>query len=167
MTPDATPPASSPAAKYDITIDTSETPELSEWAEKELRPVVEAWYPKIVEMLPSDGFEAPRKLSITFRKDKEGVADTGGTRINCAANWFRHNLKGEAKGAVVHEIVHVVQQYGRAGPATANAPTPAGWWKGWPTTSAGTSTSRSRTGPTSATRRASNTTTPTARPPTS
>jgi hypothetical protein len=103
------------APKYEITIDTSETPDLTDWAQKELRPVCEAWYPKIVEMLPIDGFEAPKKFSITFHKDKQGVADTGGTRINCAADWFRKNLKGEAKGAVVHEMVHVVQQYGYAG----------------------------------------------------
>ena len=27
---------------------------------------------------------------------------------------MRQNLEGEAKGAIVHELVHVVQQYGRA-----------------------------------------------------
>jgi hypothetical protein len=43
-----------------------------------------------------------------------GVAATGGTRIACAGQWFRRNLEGEAVGAVVHELVHVVQQYGRA-----------------------------------------------------
>jgi hypothetical protein len=65
-------------------------------------------------MLPSEGFEAPKKFSILFRKNKDGVAATGGTRVECAAKWFRNNLKGEAVGAVVHELVHVVQQYGHA-----------------------------------------------------
>jgi hypothetical protein len=102
------------ASKYEITIDTSEVPELSEWAEKTLRPACEEWYPKIVEMLPSDNYTAPQRFSITFRKDKKGVADTGGTRINCAADWYKKNLKGEAVGSVVHEMVHVDQQYGRA-----------------------------------------------------
>lgn len=103
-----------PGAKYQITIDTTETPELTEWVETNLRPVIEAWYPQIIQMLPSDGYTAPNSFSITFRKDKQGVADTGGTRINVAAKWFERSLRGEARGAIVHEMVHVVQQYGRA-----------------------------------------------------
>jgi hypothetical protein len=67
-----------------------------------------------VDTLPSEGYTAPKRLSVTFRKDKGGVADTGGTRINCAGKWFKANLDGEAVGAVVHEMVHVVQRYGRA-----------------------------------------------------
>jgi hypothetical protein len=41
------------------------------------------------------------------------VAYTAGTRVVCAGPWFKQNLDGEAVGAVVHELVHVVQQYGR------------------------------------------------------
>ena len=48
-------------------------------AELESRRIKE-WYPKLVKMLPSDGFEAPKKLSIRFVANKQGVADTGGTR---------------------------------------------------------------------------------------
>jgi hypothetical protein len=102
---DATP---GPAAKtYEITIDTSETPELKDWAEK-LRPVVEQWYPTIVEYLPSEGYTAPRQLSITF-KNMDGVAYTRGTRIVCAAAWFKAHP--DDQGAVIHELAHVVQQY--------------------------------------------------------
>jgi len=97
---------------YRIAIDVSGTPDLEEWARADLAPVVDAWYPKIVDLLPSEGFEAPRELDITFLPDMRGVAATSGTRVRCAAAWFRSNLKGEAKGAVVHELVHVVQQYG-------------------------------------------------------
>jgi hypothetical protein len=113
--------------KYQISIDTSETPDLTEWAEKELAPVVREWYPKLVRMLPSEGFEAPAKLSIVFSKDMQGVAATSGTRIRCAASWIRRNLAGEAKGAIVHEMVHVVQQYGRGRRANPNAIRAPGW----------------------------------------
>jgi hypothetical protein len=102
-------PASS--SEYEIIIDYSEMPELKDWVEGKLRPTLEKWYPIIVQSLPSEGFTAPKQLSVTFRKDKRGVADTGGTRINCAGNWFKQNLDGEAVGAVVHELVHVTQQY--------------------------------------------------------
>ena len=130
---DATEKPSGPAvqevemAGYKATIDTSETPDLTEWATREIAPMVKEWYPKIVDMLPSEGYEAPKTFSITFRADKKGVADTGGTRINCAAGWFRANLKGEAVGAVFHEMVHVVQQYGRARRNNPNATRTPGW----------------------------------------
>jgi hypothetical protein len=112
---------------YQITIDTSETPDLTEWAHKELTPVVQEWYPRLVRMLPSEGYEAPGKVAITFSADMQGVAATGGTRVRCAAGWFRQNLQGEAKGAVVHELAHVVQNYGRARRMNPNATRTPGW----------------------------------------
>jgi hypothetical protein len=99
--------------KYEFTIDTSETPELRAWAD-ELRPIVERWYPMLVEYLPSEGYVAPRQFSITF-KNMDGVAYTAGTRIVCAAAWFKAHP--DDQGAVVHELAHVVQQYhGRGNP---------------------------------------------------
>jgi hypothetical protein len=77
-------------------------------------------------MLPSQGYEAPRRLRILFRRDMQGVASTGGTTIRCGAAWFRRNLQGEARGAVLHEIVHVVQQYDRTRPQQG-ATRPPGW----------------------------------------
>lgn len=110
--PAATAPATAPAG-YVIDIDTSETPELNEWAETKLRPVLEAWYPIIVKTFPSEGYTAPKKMTVVFRAKMDGVANTSrGTLITCAAPWFSKNLEGEAVGAVVHELVHVVQQYG-------------------------------------------------------
>src|SRR5262249_13093943 len=106
---------------YEATLDTSETPELTDWAHRRLVPMVHEWYPKIVEMLPSEGYEAPKSFGIAFIKDMRGVANTGGTRIRCAGNWFKNNLEGEAVGAVFHEMVHVVQQYGRARRTNPNA----------------------------------------------
>jgi len=113
--------------KYQVTIDTTETPDLTEWVTRDLVPVVEEWYPKIVDLLPSDGYEAPRRFSITFSEEMRGVAATGGTRIRCAAAWFRRELDGEAKGAIVHEMVHVVQRYGRARRAEGRTSRPPGW----------------------------------------
>jgi hypothetical protein len=113
--------------RYQIVIDTTETPDLADWATKELAPVVQEWYPKLVKMLPSEGYEAPTRVSITFSADMQGVAATGGTRVRCAATWFRQNLKGEAKGAVVHELVHVVQNYGIARRNNPNATRTPGW----------------------------------------
>ena len=84
-----------------ITIDYSEMPELKDWVEGKLRPTLEKWYPLIVEMLPSDGYTAPRRLSVTLKKDARGVAYTAGTRVVCAGDWYKKNLDGEAVGATV------------------------------------------------------------------
>jgi hypothetical protein len=102
--------------QYEISFDLTEAPELKPWVNEKLKPACAEWYPKIVGMLPSDGFEAPRGFRIEFQKDGRGVAYTAGDRVVCAVPWFKNNLDGEAAGAVVHELVHVVQQYrGRRG----------------------------------------------------
>ena len=102
------------ADKYEIAFDLSQAPELKEWADARLKPVCAKWYPIIVEMLPSEGYTAPARFTIVFHKDMRGVANASGRRINCAVPWFKNNLEGEAVGAVVHEMVHIVQQYRRA-----------------------------------------------------
>jgi hypothetical protein len=98
---------------YAIEFHVSEVPELKPWVDETLKPVCAEWYPKIVAMLPSEGYEAPKRFKISFRSDMQGVAHCAGTNIECAGRWFTANLDGEAAGAVVHEMVHVVQQYGR------------------------------------------------------
>src|SRR5687768_7275218 len=105
------------AGGYEVVFDTSQVPELKEWVDKKLKPVCAEWYPKIVEMLPSDGYEAPKRFSITFDARDQGVASAGGTRIRCNGPWMLKQRDREALGAIVHEMVHVVQQYGgrRAG----------------------------------------------------
>lgn len=101
--------------RFHFTFESTLAPDLTEWTDKELVPVVREWYPKLVEMLPGEGFQAPTNVTIVFKDNMGGTpAAAGGNRISCNIGWFRRNLKGEARGSVVHEMVHVVQQYGRA-----------------------------------------------------
>jgi hypothetical protein len=102
------------SAPYKITIDYTDAPELKDWVEKKLQPTVDTWYPKIIKELPSDNYKPPKKVSIAITDSYRGVAATGGTHVACSASWFKANYNGEGPGAVVHELVHVVQQYGRA-----------------------------------------------------
>ncbi|MDB6124634.1 MAG: hypothetical protein JWQ71_3627 [Pedosphaera sp.] len=112
--------------KCEISIDTSGAPDLKEWAEKQLAPVLAEWYPKIVAMLPSEGYTAPSKFSISIRPGK-GVAATGGTRVTANSDWLKNEFKGEAIGSLLHEEVHVIQQYGYA-PRKIPGPTrPPAW----------------------------------------
>lgn len=114
--------------KNHFTIDATAAADLMEWADQELRPVVQAWYPKLVAMLPSDGFEPATNITLRFRNDMGGTpASAGGGRINMNSNWFRKELKREARGSVVHEMAHVVQDYGRARRTNPNATRTPGW----------------------------------------
>jgi hypothetical protein len=130
-------PATAPAAytthssdgSCEITIDTSAAPELKQWAEEKLAPVLAEWYPRIVAMLPSDGFTAPARFSVTIRPG-DGVAATGGTRVTANSRWLRNQngeMNAEAVGAILHEEVHVIQQYGRARRNNPNATRSPGW----------------------------------------
>ena len=102
------------SAPYRITIDYTDVPELKDWVEKKLQPAVDLWYPKIVNALPSESYTAPALVTIAISDDYHGVAATGGTNVVCGADWFKKNYDGEGAGAVIHELVHVVQQYGHA-----------------------------------------------------
>jgi hypothetical protein len=114
--------------KFRYIIDSTKAPALTEWTEKELLPVIKEWYPKLVEMLPSDGYRAPDVVNFEFRDDMGGTpAYAAGNRIALSATWFPGQLKREAKGCVVHEMGHVVQNYWRARQTNRRpAPTP-GW----------------------------------------
>lgn len=101
--------------KATIAINTSAAPELTGWATNKLAPVLAEWYPKIVALLPSPGFTAPTHFTITV-KDMGGVAYTTGTHVSVSRKWIQDEMNREAVGSLVHEAVHVVQQYnfGRA-----------------------------------------------------
>lgn len=114
--------------KFHFTIDATLAPDLADWSEEELRPLVRQWYPRLVEMLPSEGYQAPKDITIRFRTDAGDIpAYAGGSIVNLNAGWFRGELNREALGAVVHEMVHLVQNYGLASRTNPN-PTPVPDW---------------------------------------
>ena len=108
-----------------ISITTSNAPQLTEWAEKNLAPVLAQWYPKLTALLPSDGYNAPTNFSVNIRPGN-GVAATGRNRITANATWLERELNGQALGALLHEEVHVVQQY-RGGRGNPDYKRPPGW----------------------------------------
>jgi len=113
--------------KLSYSIDSTMAPALTEWSEKELLPVIEEWYPRLVALLPSEDFHAATALKFEFRTDMGGVpAYTAGNKISLNTPWIAGQLKGEAKGCVIHEMVHVVQGYGK-GPRNAKPAFAPGW----------------------------------------
>jgi hypothetical protein len=113
-------PAST-AAAYDITVDTSDVPEMADFGRR-VKKVADEWYPRLIPMLPSEGFVAPTKVTITIRKDYKGVAAAGGNRIVASQKYFASHP--DDLGAFVHELVHVVQSYRRTAPGGTRPP---GW----------------------------------------
>ena len=98
-------------ARCTIHFDTTQAPELKDWAHHELAPVLAAWYPRIVALLPSDGFTAPAEYTVTLRP-MDGVAYTTDRNVYASAGWLKSELGREAVGSLIHESVHVVQQLG-------------------------------------------------------
>jgi len=79
-------------------------------------------------MLPSEGFKAHRTVVMEFRDDMGGTpAYAAGNKLSMSAPWFRTQLKGEARGSVIHELTHIVQNYWWAREKNPHpSPTP-GW----------------------------------------
>ena len=109
-------PARPGDVSVEIVIDSSKVPELADWCEKDLRPALVKWWPLIVADLPSNGFTPPAKFTVVIDPSYNGVAATGGTRVVVSPAWIKGQMVrlpwNEAVGSVIHEEVHVVQQYG-------------------------------------------------------
>ena len=109
-----------------ISIDTSEAPELKDWAQKALAPLLAEWYPKIVALLPSEGYKAPTSFNVRIAPG-DGVAATGRGGITANSTWLKRELNGEALGALLHEEVHVIQQYRGGRRSDPDYKRPPGW----------------------------------------
>ena len=93
-------------------VDYTAAPELEDWVNKELLAVCKAWYPKLRTMLAAQGFTPASLVTFRLRTDMDGPASAGGGNINLNAQWVARAPK-EAVGAAVHELVHIVQAYGK------------------------------------------------------
>jgi hypothetical protein len=96
-----------------VQLDVSEVPELQAWGET-ARDLLVRWHPRIVNLLPSEGFVAPRRIELTLRKSDQGVGGTSGQRIVVSSHWIEKHP--EDLGLVIHELVHVVQGYPKPHP---------------------------------------------------
>ena len=118
-----------PDKKYSFVVDATDAPHYENWVKTELSPVILEWYPKIVDLLPGDGYEAPTTVTLQFKNDlPDGVpAYATGSFVTMNAPWFKNQLGKEAKGCVVHELVHVVQNYWLAPRLNPNPKRTPGW----------------------------------------
>ncbi len=106
---------------YRFRIDASEVPEEAEWAERSLKPALEAMAPSVVRLLDGPGakWEGGETTIVLTRKDGAAWTSAGGGKIWLCAGFVK-SLRHEAVGACIHEFGHLVQDYrsleGRAKP---------------------------------------------------
>lgn len=98
--------------KYPVefVLDVADAPEMKEWVEK-VAGICERQYPMICEELRSEGFKPATVITMSFKNSYNGVAATSGDRVTGSVKWFKDHP--DDMGAMVHETVHVVQQYHR------------------------------------------------------
>ncbi|WP_052574134.1 basic secretory protein-like protein [Haloferula sp. BvORR071] len=113
--------------KFRYIINSTKAPELTDWSDKELVPVIQEWYPKLVELMPSQGYKAPDVVTFLYDPTIGPPAFAQGGQITLNAKWFAGELNREAKGATVHEMGHVVQNYWRASQTNRNPKPTPGW----------------------------------------
>jgi dienelactone hydrolase len=99
-----------------ISIDSSREPELWDWADQELAPVLAEWYPQLTTLLASDGFKPPQSFKVILQPGPLASQNwihalTDGTLIRADSTWLKSERNAHALGCLVHEEAHVVQQY--------------------------------------------------------
>lgn len=104
-----------------VEVDLTDDPAAKEWAEA-AKGLVEVWYPKITELLATDGrdpltgaqkgkpFEPPKTIRLVFKKDLNVPAHASGGTITINGKWIAQHP--DDLGMVVHELTHVIQSYG-------------------------------------------------------
>lgn len=95
------------APVVEVVVDISAVPDLAKWGD-EAGDLVRKWHPRISEVLKSEKFTPPRKVTLIF-KEMEGIAGTSGDSIAISAQWVREHP--DDRGMVIHELVHVIQAY--------------------------------------------------------
>lgn len=96
-------------AALTINMDFSQAPDLEPVANN-ARAVLEEWYPKASEMLPTEGYTPPQEFDVIFDPNYDGVAGVSGTTMTVGAKYMREHP--DDLGLFVHEGVHIIQQYG-------------------------------------------------------
>ncbi len=75
-------------------------------------PTLKAWYPRIRHILGVD-YDTTAKVTLRF-KDMPGVAHASGNVIEASSTYFKGHP--DDVGALVHELVHVIQAYPQGSP---------------------------------------------------
>ena len=109
---ESTPPVTTFKYPVEVLVDVTDVPEMKEWTEKSAR-INERAYQSICAELISDGFTPRTVVPMVMKNDYKGVAATYNTQTTSKIVGSPAYFKSHDKdfGAMVHEMVHVVQNY--------------------------------------------------------
>jgi hypothetical protein len=93
-----------------VEVNIAKAPGLEDWG-RQAGELVGAQIGGIEKFLAGEGYTRPGKVTLVFDDEMKGVAHTAGDTIVISGKWVREHP--EDWGMVVHELVHVVQQYRR------------------------------------------------------
>jgi hypothetical protein len=96
-----------------VNLDTSKDPEQAAWGE-EGQKILKEWYPRVVNLLALGDYTPTATLMLRLEKADKGIAATSSTTITVFSNWIEK--RPEDKGLLVHELVHVIQNYPNPNP---------------------------------------------------
>lgn len=94
--------------KLTVQLDTSKAPECEAFAKKAEAIALE-WYPKIHELIFVKDHPLPNRTIKMIFEPMEGVAYARGPEIHFSSAWLKKSPNDY--GMVVHELVHIVQDY--------------------------------------------------------
>ena len=92
-----------------VRIDTSRAPALKTWADS-TEAIAREWYPRLGNLLATTQDHPLPNVAIRVNPDFKGVAAASWSSIEISANWIIQHPE-DSRGAVIHELVHVVQAY--------------------------------------------------------
>jgi hypothetical protein len=93
-----------------VVLDVSEFPESKVWGEA-AKALVERWFPIVTSMLATQDYRVPDQIRIRILPTASAPAFASGNTITINGKWITD--RPDDLGMVIHELVHVVQQYPR------------------------------------------------------
>ena len=101
--------AGSSADAATVTFDTSRCPQSKAWADA-AQALGREWYPRLGNLMTSSGDKPLPDVTVVVNPEFKGVAAASGAAIEIAAEWVTRHPE-DSRGALIHELVHVVQAY--------------------------------------------------------
>jgi hypothetical protein len=93
--------------RFTFTLDLTAAPDLAEWATTRLRPVVQEWYPRIVGLLPSEGWQPIDQVTLRFRTDMANCVISPRSRAGNGFEVVRWGLRTGTKCDFSEPVLYI------------------------------------------------------------
>lgn len=110
-------PLAEPKTCPPVVVDVSEFPEGEAWGNA-AKGLVETWFGTLTTLLATEDYEVPDEIRLVIKKEISAPAWASGSEITISGKWITEHP--DDLGVVIHELVHVIQQY-------PNSRTKPGW----------------------------------------